>query len=165
MNIFYLSDCPEQSAKDHCDKHVVKMILETAQLLSTAHRVLDGDEFADTGGLYKTVHKNHPSAKWVRASGPNYKWALNLFRYLNKEYVRRYKKTHKSFMLMQMLAVLPRNIPLARFVEPPQCMPDHYKHDNTITAYRNYYKGDKRRFAKWSYSDKPSWWTELSYDY
>jgi len=158
MNIFYLSDCPEQSAKDHCDKHVVKMILETAQLLSTAHRVLDGDEFADSRGLYKCTHKNHPSAVWVRASDANYKWTCQLFYYLNKEYTRRYKKIHKSFMLMQTLAIVPDNISDDDFVEPPQCMPDEYKCLNSVDAYRNYYKGEKAYFAKWNYSQVPQWW-------
>ena len=72
MNIFYLDSDPYVAAKMHCDKHVVKMILESAQMLSTAHRVLDGDEYADERGLYKMAHKNHPSTIWVRTSTDNY---------------------------------------------------------------------------------------------
>ena len=66
MNIFYLHKDPKTCAEMHCDKHVVKMVLEYAQLLSTAHRVLDGDEWADKAQLYKATHKNHPSAIWAR---------------------------------------------------------------------------------------------------
>ena len=68
MNIFYLDRNPVVAAQMMCDKHVVKMILESAQILSTAHRVLDGDEHADNVGMYKMTHKNHPSTIWVRAN-------------------------------------------------------------------------------------------------
>ena len=68
MNIFYLDRNPIVAAQMMCDKHVVKMILESAQMLSTAHRVLDGDTYADLVGLYKIAHKNHPSSVWVRSS-------------------------------------------------------------------------------------------------
>ena len=64
MNIFYLSRDPHEAARLQCDRHVVKMILETAQMLCTAHRYLDGDERADKLGMYKTAHLNHPSTKW-----------------------------------------------------------------------------------------------------
>ena len=96
MNIFYFSFWPSDCAKQHCDKHVVKMIVEYAQLLSTAHRVLDGKEitilwnnrkkkiwqlededFDDM--LYAATHVNHPSAKWVRHSANNYSWLYNLW--------------------------------------------------------------------------------------
>ena len=74
MNIFYLDRDPHEAARLQCDKHVVKMILETAQLLSTAHNELDGGQIA-----YKTTHKNHPSAVWARKSLDNYLW---LYRHL-----------------------------------------------------------------------------------
>ena len=86
MNIFYLDKDPKKCAEMHCDKHVVKMILEYAQLLSTAHRVLDGNEWADHVGLYKATHKNHPSAIWARESAGNYFWLNKLFQELCKEY-------------------------------------------------------------------------------
>ena len=84
MNIFYLDEDPVLAAQMHCDKHVVKMILESAQLLSTAHLLIDGDELADERGLYKATHKNHPSSKWVRDSSENYEWLWNLFDQLLK---------------------------------------------------------------------------------
>ena len=96
MNIFYLDRDPVVAAKMHCDKHVVKMILESAQMLSTAHRVLDGDEYADERGLYKMAHKNHPSTIWVRTSTDNYMWLNRLFGALCKEYTYRYNKQHSS---------------------------------------------------------------------
>ena len=66
-----------------CDKHNVKMILESAQILSTAHRVLDGAEYADKFGLYKVAHKNHPSTVWTRSSHKNYLWHFDLFKAMN----------------------------------------------------------------------------------
>jgi hypothetical protein len=89
MNIFYVHPDPVICAQQHVDKHVVKMILEYAQLLSTAHRVLDGSisvgvsdkgrkktsyKLADDRDavLYSATHLNHPSAKWARHSLANY---------------------------------------------------------------------------------------------
>lgn len=82
MNIFYLHKNTEQCANMHCDKHVVKMILESAQLLCTAHRVCDGDDYCDDYNLYKKTHQNHPSAVWVRKSADNYRWLHELFFFL-----------------------------------------------------------------------------------
>ena len=90
MNIFYLDRNPEIAAQMMCDKHVVKMILESAQMLSTAHRVLDGDGYANKYGLYKSTHKNHPSAIWARTNGENYVWLWNNFDALRSEYSYRY---------------------------------------------------------------------------
>jgi len=158
MNIFYLSEYADEAAEMHCDKHVVKMILETAQLLSTAHRVLDGDDYADRAGLYKVTHINHPSAVWVRQSEANYYWTLHLLWYLCAEYSKRYHKVHKTVRLIDALAVVPDNIPDGDFTEPPQCMPDEYKNDCAVTAYRTYYKNDKAGFAVWKYTQAPTWW-------
>ena len=96
MNIFYLDKDPKIATQMHCDKHVVKMILETAQMLSTAHRVLDGDEYADSKGLYKMTHRNHPCSIWVRSSDNNYKWMWDFYDNLLKEYTFRYDKHHAS---------------------------------------------------------------------
>ena len=89
MNIFYLARDPEIAAQMMCDKHVVKMILESAQMLSTAHRVLDGDEYANSHGLYKMAHKNHPSTIWVRSSVKNYMWLYDHMIALMNEYTHR----------------------------------------------------------------------------
>jgi hypothetical protein len=157
MNIFYLDDSPKEAAIMHCDKHCVKMILETAQLLCTAHRELDGDYWADEVGLYKSTHKNHPSAVWVRESSEHYWWTLALFVHLCKEYTARYRKTHKSEQLITLLGTAPIAIKQDGFKEPPQCMPDEYKCDSSIEAYRNYYLGEKMSFAQWNYSPTPEW--------
>jgi hypothetical protein len=158
MNIFYLQREPEACAHDHCDKHVPKMILEYAQLMSTAHRELDGDDCVDQ--LYKSTHKNHPSAIWARSSDKHYMWLYELFCALSEEYQTRYGKEHLTFTKLHgILQYLPHNIRANGFTDPPQCMPDMYKHDDCITAYRSFYRHDKSRFAKWQYSDVPTWYT------
>ena len=95
MNIFYLDSDIDTCAEMHCDKHVVKMVLEYAQLLSTAHRVLDGIEYIEIQNnrrvvrwrlsdlsmesmIYKATHINHPSAVWVRSSIDHYNWLSGL---------------------------------------------------------------------------------------
>ena len=143
MNIFYLDRNPILAADRQCDRHVVKMILETAQLLSTAHHELDGESPA-----YKPTHKNHPSAVWVRASADHYLWAFEHMMALGDEYTRRYGKVHKTIAeKAEALAPLPKNIPDAGFIDPPQCMPDECKHYDTVTAYRNYYAA---KAAEWA---------------
>jgi hypothetical protein len=161
MNIFYLSDKPDECAEMHADKHCVKMILEYAQLLSTAHRVLDGDDVHPT--LYKIAHKNHPSTIWTRSSKQHYDWLFRLFRMLSAEYSIRYSehnfKVHKSWdTLGKILEIAPKNIEDNGWVDPPQCMPDHCKRPDTIDAYRNYYMTEKASISVWKYSNKPTWW-------
>lgn len=153
MNIFYLDENPHTAASYHCDKHVVKMILETAQLLSTAHHHYG----SATCDMYKPTHKNHPSAVWVRESESNYLWAWRLFCCLCKEYTIRYNKKHKTSRLLEELFDFPAGIPKSiGMTSPPQCMPDVYKCDDTVSAYRRYYMGDKKRFATWK-TNKPKW--------
>lgn len=156
MNIFYLHENPITAARYHCDKHVVKMILETAQLLSTAHHVLDGEDAPE--GIYKKTHVNHPSAVWVRQSKDNYLWALDLFIWLIDEYKYRYHKQHKTSRLVSKLVQWPMNIPDTGFTPPPQCMPEVFKCDDAVEAYRNYYKGAKANFASWTNTAIPEWW-------
>ena len=158
MNIFYLDSDPKICAQYHCDKHVVKMILETAQMLSTAHHVLDGDDAID--GIYRSTHKNHPSSVWVRSCEGNYNWTWLLFMHLLNEYTARYDKTHATQRLLDTLKATPKNIStVVQFSQPPQCMPEQYKvKDASMQAYRNYYMGEKATFALWRNSDTPSWW-------
>lgn len=159
MNIFFLSNDYTTAAEMHCDKHAVKMVLETAQMLSTAHRALDGDQYADKHSLCKIAHLNHPSTQWVRAGSENYKWAYGLFVALLNEHKKRYGTTHKYWSLVKPLKQLPRAIAKSNFKRPPQCMPDAYKHPNTVTAYRRYYQGEKAYFASWARAPKtPKWW-------
>tara|TARA_R110002126_G_scaffold8531_5_gene40243 strand:+ start:593 stop:1099 length:507 start_codon:yes stop_codon:yes gene_type:complete len=157
MNIFYLNADPKIAAQQQCDKHVVKMILETAQLLSTAHRELDGDDNADANELYKATHKNHPSAVWARDNSENYDWLWQHMDALLKEYTARYHKTHKTERLLHHLWEHPKNITHGDFTPPPQCMPDQYKSDCTVSAYRDYYLGEKMDIAKWAHSESPTW--------
>ena len=157
MNIFYLDSDPVVAAQMECDRHVVKMVLESAQMLSTAHRELD-DNVPDI--LYKSAHKNHPSTLWTRSNASHYAWHYDHFIALCDEYTHRYGKVHASdTKLRDVLAKLPRNITCGEFTQPPQCMPDQYKCNDSVTAYRNYYKGDKARFAEWNKSrPAPNWW-------
>ena len=163
MNIFYLSSCPQEAAEAHCDKHVVKMVLESAQLLSSAHRVLDEDDAHPD--LYKIAHKNHPSTIWTRSSKQHYDWLFRLFRMLSAEYTLRYSrdvlKFHKTWnKLGKILEVAPKNIKDNGWVDPPQCMPDHCKDEDVVTAYRNYYILEKNNIAKWKFSEQPQWFTK-----
>ena len=161
MNIFYLDRDPVTASQMMCDKHVVKMILESAQMLSTAHRVLDGDTYANKVGLYKMAHKNHPSTIWVRSSIENYDWLSGHMQALMKEYTYRYDKHHATERLSQPLSNPPNNISWGvRFTDPPQCMPDYCKNEDTVSAYQNYYILKKSNFATWKRRDKPEWFHE-----
>ena len=178
MNIFYLHNDPFECAVMHNDKHCVKMILEYAQLLSTAHRVLDGVSTrtkSPVSGRQKTVyvlsdkresilysatHINHPSAVWVRQSDSNYNWLYVMWRELMTEYTYRYMRVHACEKLIIPLSKVPYNIPSGTFTEPTPAMPDEYKvPGNSIASYRNYYVGDKQRMAKWKQRSKPDWYT------
>jgi hypothetical protein len=175
MNIFYLDHDPKVCAEMHVDKHCVKMILEYAQLLSTAHRILDGTEFtgvSKTGRkqtrfvlsdsresiLYSATHVNHPSAVWVRKSDANYAWLFRLFGELMDEYTYRYGKTHACERLADALSYRPKNIPKGSFTEPTPAMPDNYKvSGDSISSYKNYYLGDKQRMFSWKNRPTPNW--------
>ena len=162
MNIFFLDKRQDNAAEMHCDKHCVKMILEYAQMLSTAHRVLDGENVHPD--LYKIAHKNHPSTIWTRSSKQHYDWLFRLFRMLSAEYTLRYSngefKVHKTWdKFGKILETAPKNIVDNGWIDPPQCMPDHCKKPDTIDAYRNYYLTEKASFSTWNYSKQPTWWT------
>ena len=162
MNIFYLDSNPREAAQMMCDKHVVKMILESAQMLSTAHRVLDGNEIADSKGLYKMAHKNHPSTIWVRTNSSNYEWLWEHMDALMKEYTYRYGKHHATERLTHYLWEFPRNISHGDFTDPPQCMPDYCKDEDTVLAYQTYYIVEKSNFAKWTKRETPIFFVEKS---
>jgi hypothetical protein len=169
MNIFYLHNDPKICAEMHADKHVVKMILEYCQLLSTAHRVIDGYESTgkSTSGrvmrrwvlsdmreshLYKATHINHPSGLWVRKSFENYSWLHSLLVQLCKEYTYRYGKIHKcqESGLVDLLADAPKNMKSDLFTEPTPAMPEPVKiKGDSVASYRNYYKMNKQHLASW----------------
>jgi hypothetical protein len=174
MNRFILDKDPITAAQQHCDKHVVKMILEEAQMLSTAHRIIDGIEVAGkskTGrnvkrwklederdnSLYQATHVNHPCTQWSMQTNNNYKWSVGLLEALLNEYTYRYGKKHKCGELFDMLTILPRNIPFGPLTEFPQAMPDECKRADPVDGYRDYYINHKARFAKWTNRLTPDW--------
>lgn len=208
MNIFVVDQDPVVAARQHCDKHVVKMILEYGQMLSTAHRLLDGKkhewvvknpetgrpkkitewllsgeeavvvwqaplnegdpEFYAPGKFelrlfhqqcYRVAHANHPCSVWVRQTASNYLWTRSLFGSLMDEYTRRYKKVHSADKLRSFLAAMPTNINQDGLTPFAQAMPEEYKHADPVEAYRNFYAGTKSRFARWTNSPVPDWFT------
>ena len=177
MNVFYLSSDPIQAAQWMVDKHVVKMILESAQLLSTAHRVLDGVEFngvSATGRkkkswvlrdgrelkLYQATHINHPSAIWSRQSVENYTWLVDHMFALMQEYTYRYGKHHKveTDGLAYLLQSPPYNLRDYEFTTPPSAMaPEYVVGYDPVENYRNYYKQGKAHLHKWTKRTPPDW--------
>ena len=165
MNIFYLDEDVQKCAEYHVDRHVVKMILEYAQLLSTAHRVLDGDDkkvLPDyrENVLYRATHANHPSAKWARVNTGNYNWLYSLFLACLTEYTYRYGKVHKCFQgdLAYMLSSPPNNLRKNEWTKMPSAMAEEYKiSDDPLTNYRNYYKVAKSRMHSWKNRQQPDW--------
>lgn len=176
MNIFFLDQDPQKAAEYHCDKHVVKMILESAQLLSTAHRFLDGKQYTELSKnnrrlkrwylpderediLYKGSFLNHPCGVWVRESSSNYEWLYFLFSFLCDEFTYRYNKTHLTdTKLREPLGRLPENIHFGDFTFPALAMPDYCKIDNDyVASYRNYYLKEKTHILNWSKRNKPFW--------
>lgn len=158
MNIFFTNDNPVQSALEHCDIHRNKMIVEYAQLLSTAHRVLDYSRFEeqDKANIYKISHTNHPSAVWVRASRQHYFWLLACWKYLLTRYREEAGKTHKSSKLLDYLRFPPVNLQDNGWVSPtiainindyPQIHQSfNAGHIDTAEAYQWYLK---EKFTKW----------------
>lgn len=149
MNIFILDNNPTQAARDHADKHVPKMILESAQMLSTV-----------LGGPYKPTHANHPCTKWVAESRANAFWLFSLTMALDEEYRYRFghKHSHKSAVVVAkmfnegLLNQLP-NVGVTPFA---QAMPDEYKNQDAVAAYRAYYRS--KPFVAWGRSSAPDWW-------
>jgi len=170
MNIFYIDENPVQAAQWMVDKHVVKMILESAQLLSTAHRILDGTKTKVNNKtvytlyderepiMYKATHINHPSAIWTRTAVENYNWLVDHFFALCNEYTHRYNKKHKCFSMGYILQSPPKNLCDFDMTEMPKCMPDEYKDPNSvINSYRNYYRLGKKDLHRWTNRNPPEW--------
>ena len=161
MNIFFLQKDPQWAANALCDKHVPKMLLESAQMLSTAVQ----ENIGKVEELYKPAYPNHPMTKWVGFTRNNFVWALENAVFINQEYTKRFKKIHKSSKVINLIydkeltnCVL-RQMHEDYITTPPQCMPDEYKDKDYVTAYRKYYKGAKAYFAKWQRGvSAPDWW-------
>jgi len=185
MNIFYVDKDPKTAAKMMCDKHIIKMILESAQMLCTAKRVLDGIEYTDftkngrkirrwrlensneEAIIYKAGWLKHPSTQWVMKSAYNYIWLFNHFMALNQEYKLRWQKNvnHVSVdKLAELLKHPPKNAPLNVIgTDADPAMPDHCKiAGDVVGSYRKYYILEKRRFAKWEKHGAvmPDWYKE-----
>lgn len=159
MNIFYLDEDPKLAAQYQCDKHVVKMILETAQILSTVYHqnCVNPPDF-----LYKATHKNHPCVLWAGRCRENFEWLVRHGLELCNEYKYRYGKTHKSRDVIAKIAVsieflkLPR---LGNITEVAQAMPESCRRKDGVAAYRNYYVAEKlpNIQCRWTKREKPSW--------
>jgi hypothetical protein len=177
MNIFYLHNDPVEAARAHLDKHVVKMILEYAQLLCTAHRIIDGTErvvLSDSGRkkkvweldddrdlvLYSATHINHPSAIWARRTSCNYEWLYKLFCATCDEYTHRYGKIHVTdTKLRDVLKRHPKSIGKSQvWVGPTPAMPDECKvPGDPLASYKRYYIDKKAEMAKWTNREPPEW--------
>lgn len=153
MNIFFLDYDPKLCAKYHNDKHVVKMILETAQLLCGTHHMTNSQYEIP----YKLSHKNHPCSIWVREDLHNYKWLVELGFELCDQYTHRYNKRHKTQDVIEWCATHYPKIPSIKLTTPPLAMPDEYKLGDAVMSYRNYYRGEKKDFSKWKHGETPYW--------
>ena len=152
MNIFVTDLDPIVAAINLCDKHVVKMCLETAQLLCSP--------FPKGTAPYRTTHINHPCSIWARESIQNYHWLVTHGTAISAEYTSRYKKRHASAKVIAWCENNYKNLflPDIGLTEFPQCVPQQYKQNDVVNAYRQYYLAEKSRFAKWKYTHPPYWW-------
>ena len=182
MNIFILDEDPRTAASMHCDKHVPKMVVESAQMLSTAHRMLDGVEtkkrsksgktmskyymLGDTREhhLYNAVHFNHPCTIWTRESSQNYLWHYELFIALCDEYTKRYGKVHLTDKsLREHLKVTPNNIPdisMTPFRLAMKSNPECMDESDPVESYRKFYMTKQERFKmEWKNAQTPYWFS------
>ena len=186
MNIFVLNKDPVIAAQEQCDKHVVKMILESAQMLSTAHRMLDATEtrgpsksgktmvkkwiFEDDREdiLYKAVHMYHPCTTWTLQSAHNYRWHYKHFVALCDEYTYRYDKVHVTdTRLRKPLERLPDNIPMKKltpFALAMKAFPDCIT-ECAVESYQNYYHTKLAYMPMvWTKRKQPGWFNPEAYE-
>ena len=178
INIFYVNEDPFIAAQQMVDRHVVKMVLESAQLLSTAHRIIDGVEYvgkSKTGRnakrwrlddpnmediIYGATHVNHPSAIWCRQSDKNYQWLYRHFIGLLGEYTFRYGKVHKCAEMAKALSITPKAIHVGPFTHVTPAMLEEYRiKDDSIASYRNYYRVGKAHLHAYTKRPAPAWLT------
>jgi len=178
MNIFVLDTNPELCARYHCDSHINKMITEHNQILgSIAYTARGVNKKAEiTPGFIKSYfqgfprkhedgtphpygigYKNHPCTQWARSSHMNYRWLCLLTLEMCKEYTRRYERKHAGEAICTWYFENAPNLTLQTMTPFVQAMPEECKNSNAVTAYRDYYKKYKSRFAKWAHSPKPEW--------
>ena len=151
MNIFVLHRDPKIAAQMACDKHVVKMILETAQMLCTVA------SHQGHKAPYRATHAKHPCTKWAAQSRANWQWLIAHGLALCAEYTIRYDKRHKSQSVIEYCNKLKIDFINTQPTPFAQAMPPQYKNDCVVTAYRDYYRGEKARFATWK-TKTPKWW-------
>ncbi len=184
MNIFILDQDPVKAAQQQCDKHIPKMVVESAQMLSTAHRMIDGtmerrpsksgsmlqyyklDDYREQL-LYKAVHFNHPCTVWTRENSSNYNWHYIHFVALCEEYTYRYGKIHATYeKLGNVLRNPPRKIKHTDGKSPfrlamgsnPECISE-----DAVKSYRAFYQTKQSRFAmKWTKRKVPEWFNYAS---
>ena len=183
MNLFYLDDDLDKCAEYHIDKHVTKMVLEAAQLLTTTlwvdkylgyvPRKLTSEELGvlkdvkrSTPSIndrvftrYLSTHENHPSAIWVRSSLEHYYWTVNYANALNSEGIYRGYKSHASCDEVNRMPE-PTRLPDNGWTKPALAMPDELKSEDVIASYRKFYMLDKAPFASWKVRGKPHWWDD-----
>ena len=150
MNIFVLHREPRIAATMMCDKHVVKMILETAQMMCTIV-ALQGHETP-----YRPTHARHPCTLWAAQSIANWNWLVEHGTALCDEYTKRYNKVHKSQHIIEWCAATHIDLPEIPQTPFAQAMPPQYRNECAVTAYRAYYMGEKARFATWK-TETPAW--------
>ena len=151
MNIFVLHKDPAIAATMACDKHVIKMILETAQMMCTVAHTNNMD------APYRATHKKHPCTIWASASQGNWEWLITHGKALCAEYTKRYGKVHKSQAVIEYCADLKLRFAGTQQTPFAQAMPPQYRNNCAVTAYRAYYRGEKAAFATWK-TKQPNWW-------
>lgn len=151
MNIFALSMDVKEAAEYHVDKHIVKMPLETAQMLCTNLNLISIET------PYLSVHKNHPCTIWARQSQHNFLWLCDLGEALCAEYTFRYKKTHKCESVIDFCRKYYIYFPPVKMTDFAMAMPDEYKCSNPILAYRKFYNMGKRHLHSWTDRPTPRW--------
>ncbi len=157
VNLFFIDRDPVTCAHYHCNKHVVKLVIETAQMLSCAHQVFSP---VHIDGLYRKTHVNHPSTRWVREAPLQYRWAYDLFAALCTEYTHRYDRKHLSERLLPLLHNPPMqmNNGSTYWSDPPLCMPDvHKQAGDAVACYRDYYKVGKKHLHDYKRREMPEW--------
>lgn len=154
MNIFVLDYDLDKCAASMCDKHVVKMVLETAQLLSAAVRKISPDNIPESA--YKLTHASHPCTKWASESRANFNWLRELGLAISREYTHRYGKIHKSSLVIEDMPILAGGDEMTKFA---QAMPLQFKKMDAVAAYRAYYIGDKLLSIQVTFSKRqpPDW--------
>lgn len=152
MNIFILDSRPAVAAQMLCNRHVVKMIVESAQIMATVHHRYG------SSATYRSTHEHHPCTIWTGASAQNYAWLLAHTKAMCREYTLRYEKTHATqHYVFGELHALPPGIPFLGQTPFAQAMPDQYRDIDPVLAYRRYYLGAKKDICKWTNRDVPAW--------